>query len=237
VDTGLDWTIGSYPFLGPGPAWGAPGYVFGQGEAQVPYLESTALAGTFDPVNGSASIFRSSSLLDVAPFQCVTFSSQPGVSYPVLTVGTHSVTLGIPYTGTTTTSTAQLVAPDVGSLSSGVWQPSTAVGGLASQPTISWGLTCSSLVISTIRGIVKLWKSAGTYYPHIVVAFDCGTGAAGSAYSPNSVEGSGNPDGTFGSVGKLVGGVWVPTRRISNSTDAYCQGTGIANACSVENMT
>jgi len=237
-DTGpLAWTISAYPFIGPGPAWGAPGYVFGEGEAQVPYLESTALAGTFDVVTGSASIFRSSALLDVLPFQCVTFSAQPGVSYPVLTVGVHSLTLAVPYTGTTNASAAQLVVIDVGSLSGGVWQPSTAGGGLTSLPTISWGLSCSSLVIASIRAIVKTWKSAGTYYPNIIVAFDASAGAAGSAYSPNSAEGSGNPDGTFGDVGQLVGGVWSPTRLITSPWDAYCQGTGIAQNCSIENLT
>lgn len=163
ADTGLTWTIGAYPFIGPGPAWGAPGYVFGQGELTTP-------------------------------------------------------------------------AVDTGSKIGGVWQPSTVVGP-TSQPTISWGLNCSSFTIVSMRGIVKLWKSAGTYYPHLVVAFDCGTGAAGSAYSPNSAEGSGNPDGTFGGHGKNVGGTWVPARLITSAWDCYCQGTGIAQNCSVENLT
>src|SRR6185312_4098640 len=159
----LAWTVGAYPFIGPGPAWGAPGYIFGQGELQAP---------------------------------------------PV----------------------------DIGRNIGGVWRPSGVVGP-TSQPTLSWGLTCGSAVIASIRGIVKLWKSAGTYYPIFVVAFDCGDGTAGSAYSPNSSEGSGNPDGTFGSHGKNVGGVWVPTRRITSAWDCYCQGTGTAQNCSVENIT
>jgi hypothetical protein len=167
----LGWSTGHYPFIGPGPAWGAPGYVFGQGELVTPAVDTGSLP--------------------------------PGT---------------------------------------GVWVPSSVVGP-ASLPTLSWGLTCMSAVIVSIRGIVKLWKSAGTYYPEIVVAFDCGTGAAGSAYSPNSAEGSGNPDGSFGSHGKLIGGVWVPTRTISTLVpgvggwDCYCQGTGIAQNCSVENIT
>lgn len=158
----LTWAVGAYPFIGPGPAWGAPGYVFGQGELVTPAI-------------------------------------------------------------------------DTGSNIGGVWQPSSIVGP-TSQPTLSWGLTCTSAVIVSIRGIVRTWKSAGAYYPNFVVAFDCGTGAAGSAYSPNSAQGSGNPDGTFGSHGKNVNGVWVPTRLITSAWDCFCQGTGIAQNCSVENI-
>jgi hypothetical protein len=91
-------------------------------------------------------------------------------------------------------------------------------------------------VIVSVRGILKTFKTGGAYYPNIVVAFDCGDGAPGSAYSPNSGQGSGNPDGTFGSVGKLVDGAWVPTRLITSPWNAYCQGTGIAQDCSVENI-
>jgi hypothetical protein len=156
------WSIGQYPFIGPGPAWGAPGYVFGQGELVTPPTDTGANIG-------------------------------------------------------------------------GVWQPTPSEAGLTAQPSISWGLNCSSLVIVSMRAIVKLWKSAGSYYPHIVVAFDAGDGSSGSAYSPNSDEGSGNPDGSFGSVGEDVNGVWVPTRLITSTWDCYCQGTGVAQNCSVEN--
>ena len=160
---GLTWTIGAYPWIGPGPAWGAPGYVFGQGELTIPPVDTGANIG-------------------------------------------------------------------------GVWQPSAVVGA-TSLPSISWGLTCSSLVVVSLRAIVKTWKSAGTYYPYLVFAFDAGDGTAGSAYSPNSAEGSGNPDGSFGSVGANVGGVWVPTRLIASAWDCYVQGTGIAQDCGVENTT
>ena len=159
----ITWSIGEYPWIGPGMPYGSPGVVYGQGELQVPALDTGAN-------------FR------------------------------------------------------------GTWQPAV---GLATSngPTISWGLNVSAQVIESIRGIVKAWKSAGTYYPHIIIAFDGGTGVAGSAYSPNSTEGAGNPDGSFGSVGKLVSGVWVPARALTSVFDAYCQGTGTANACSVENET
>ena len=125
---------------------------------------------------------------------------------------------------------------DTGANIGGVWQPSAVVGA-TSLPSISWGLTRSSLVVVSLRAIVKTWKSAGTYYPYLVFAFDAGDGTAGSAYSPNSAEGSGNPDGSFGSVGANVGGVWVPTRLIASAWDCYVQGTGIAQDCGVENTT
>lgn len=129
---------------------------------------------------------------------------------------------------------------DTGSNVGGVWQPTlTGTYGCIR----SWGLTCPSTTIQTIRRLLKRWKSGATYYPNIIVAFDGGTGVAGSAYSPNSATGSGNPDGSFGSVGRNVGGVWVPTRATPGLTsapvgfDAYCQGTGTHVACSVENVT
>jgi hypothetical protein len=103
--------------------------------------------------------------------------------------------------------------------------------------TTSWGLSCSTQVIESIRLILQRWKSAAAYYPNIIIAFDGATGTNGSAYSPQSAEGAGNPDGTFGSPGKNVNGVWVPSRLISSTFDAYCQGTGSYVDCSVENVT
>jgi hypothetical protein len=161
---GIQWSIGEYPWIGPGMPYGSPGVVYGQGELTTP---------------------------------------------PV----------------------------DTGENFRGTWQPTVGLGLPTNGPTISWGLDVSSQVIVSLRSLVKTWKSAGTYYKAIVIAFDGGTGIAGSAYSPNSSQGSGNPDGTFGSVGKNVAGVWVPTRLITSEQDCYCQGTGTANACSVENET
>jgi hypothetical protein len=127
---------------------------------------------------------------------------------------------------------------DHGSNVGGVWQPTTTSTNL---PVASWGLDVSATVIQTIRGLLggpaSGWKNAGTWYRDIVVAFDGVDGTAGSAYSPNSSPGSGNPDGTFGEHGKLVAGVWVPTRLITSPWDAYCQGTGRWVQCSVENVT
>jgi hypothetical protein len=101
----------------------------------------------------------------------------------------------------------------------------------------TYGVDVSSEVIVSIRQIVQRWKSGATWYVHIVVAFDGSTGVAGSAFSPNSAQGSGNPDGSFGPHGKNVGGVYVPTRLISSPYDAWCDGTGTYSKCSVQNVT
>lgn len=155
----LAWSLGTYPWIPPGPAWGTADYVWGYGE-------------------------------DVPPDE------------------------------------------DTGSNVRGTWKPTT-VGGAGKLPSLSWGLDIDTLAIATIRGLVKQWKSAGTYYPNIIIAYDGPNGA----YSRLSDEGTGNPDGSFGSVGELVDGVWVPTRAIVSPWDCYCQETGVANACSEENIT
>lgn len=112
--------------------------------------------------------------------------------------------------------------------------------GASNAPTLgngTFGLNVSSSVIASIRGILRQWKSAATFYPHIIVAFDGGSGVAGSAYSPNSSQGSGNPGGNFGPHGSNVNGVWTPTRLISSTYDCYCDGTGSYAQCSVQNVT
>lgn len=161
----LTWSIGAYPYIGPGPVWGAPGYTLGQGELTPPPL-------------------------------------------------------------------------DTGANVRGIWQPTLLA---SSSPTGSWGLDVSANTIQSIRQLVggpgRGWKSASTFYESIIVAFDGGDGTPGNAYSPNSTPGSGNPDGTFGSRGKLVAGVWVPTRLVSSVFDCFCQGTGSWAACSVPNIT
>ena len=132
----------------------------------------------------------------------------------------------------------ELVTPpvDTGHNFRGVWQPSLPTSA-TSGTTFSYGLDVPATQIASIRALVKTWKSAGTYYPNIIIAFDAGAGNYADAYSPNSTGGTGNPDGTFGSVGKLANGVWVPSRLITSQFDAYCQGTGVNDACSVENVT
>jgi hypothetical protein len=131
---------------------------------------------------------------------------------------------------------ATIPPTDTGSNMGGIWQPSASQVSGAS-PSGSWGLSVSATVVQTIRGLVQQWKSAGTYYPQFIVAFDGGNGTAGNAFSPLSAAGSGNPNGTFGSVGANVAGVWTPTRLVSAAQDCYLQGTGRALGCSVENVT
>ena len=160
----LAWTVGVYPWIGPGPVYGMPGNVWGQGELTIPPIDTGARLG-------------------------------------------------------------------------GVWQPTPALGSGVGGAPLSWGLSCSADVIDALRSILARWKSAGTYYANIIIAFDCADGSAGSAFSPLSEPGSGNPDGSFGSVGELANGVWIPTRGITSPYNAYCQGTGSCHNCSVENIT
>lgn len=120
---------------------------------------------------------------------------------------------------------------DTGRESRGLWRPTT-IAGIGQRPTFSWGLRISDLEIETVRGLVRTWKSAGTYYPNLIVAYDGDDGA----FAPTSVPPF-NPNANFGDLGSEVGGVWVPTRRITSHWDAYCQGTGQAIACGVENIT
>jgi hypothetical protein len=152
-------------------------------------------------------------------------------SYPWIAPG---MVRGAP--GTTYGQGANPLPPqDTGSLIQGVWQPSTASGPYG--VTASYGLSCSAQTITSIRQILTRWKAAQQYYPNIIVVFDGSTGVAGSAYSPLSSGGSGNPDGTFGPTGKNTAGVWGPTRLISSVSDCYCGGTGTRSNCTVENVT
>lgn len=121
---------------------------------------------------------------------------------------------------------------DFGSVVGGVWRP-TLLGAAGELPSFSWGLRVDSLEIVSIRNLVKTWKSAGTYYPNIIVCY----GSESGEYYRMSSEGGGNPDGTFGPLGTDVSNVWVPTRLISSQFDCFCQGTGLAVACSKENIT
>jgi hypothetical protein len=41
----LTWSIASYPFIGPSLPWGSPGQVWGQGELQIPPLDTGSLVG------------------------------------------------------------------------------------------------------------------------------------------------------------------------------------------------
>jgi hypothetical protein len=124
---------------------------------------------------------------------------------------------------------------DTGSNVGGVWRPATRQSsyGVAR----SWGLNVPTATMAGVRQLLNQWKSRNTYYPHIIVAFDGQDSRAGAAFSPWSAQGTGNPDGTFGSPGKNVGGVWAPARLVSSTYDCYCDGTGLYSQCSVHNQT
>lgn len=160
----LSWSISAYPWISPGPCWGSPGFVFGQGQSVPPPI-------------------------------------------------------------------------DTGANTRGIWGPTPAAPSSGYGQSLSWGNSASSLAWASIRKLVASRKSASTYVPYIVVTFDDGTGAAGTEYWPASTIGNGNPDGTFGSHGRNVAGVFVPTRKLTSQFDCYVQGTGVHNNCSVENQT
>ncbi len=101
----------------------------------------------------------------------------------------------------------------------------------------TWGVNCSELVIQSIRAILRQWKSAQAYYPMIGISFGGGTSIAGTEFSPNSSQGAGNPDGTWGSFGKSVNGVWVPARQAVNPFTVFCDGTGRSVRCFEKNQT
>ncbi len=113
-----------------------------------------------------------------------------------------------------------------------VWGSPSAVWG-----SFTWGVSCSPDVITSIRQIVQRWKGAGTYYPNIIISFQSGNGAAGQDFAVGSAQGAGNPDGTWGGIGKLVDGVWVPAKTPQNLATAFCDGTGRAIRCYEKNQT
>jgi hypothetical protein len=241
------------------------------GYANAPWLTVTGLSGTLAPgmylvLSGSShagnngtfqivTVVNSTTVVvanpnGIAPDTSLTWSvgQYPFLS-PAPVWGAPGWTLG--------QGVANIAPLDYGSYEGGLWGPSLPA---TSTPTLAWGLQLQSTVLNptpptsevvvSIRSLVKQWKSAGTYYESIIVAFDAGTGAAGSAYSALSAQGSGNPDGSFGGHGKIVsftsqdGGApitypnaWGPNRLISSPFDCYCQGSGTFNNCSVTNVT
>lgn len=80
------------------------------------------------------------------------------------------------------------------------------------EPGGSWGLNIGPEFATGLRDVVRLWKSANTFYPWFVISFNPGNGSSGSAFSPNSAQGDGNPDGNWGSWGTIVDTVYVSSR-------------------------
>ncbi len=101
---------------------------------------------------------------------------------------------------------------------------------------IEWANNDTVQTITSLRQILKRWKSARTYYPNILVSFDGGDGTPGNQFSPLDALGVGDPNGDYGDYGLNVGGVWVP-RALSYPLTAFLDGTGQYARCNVHNVT
>lgn len=88
----------------------------------------------------------------------------------------------------------------------------------------SWGLNQAPEVFSPLRSLIRLWKSQVTFYPFFILSWTPGVGGVGDLFSPNSIEGTGNPDGTWGRWSKVVDGIRVKAR---DETCRYIDGTGV----------
>lgn len=110
-------------------------------------------------------------------------------------------------------------------------EPSVTIGG---NSNICIGLNITSSFFVTLRALIRLWKSANTYYPWFIISFNAGAGGVGDEYSPNSVLGTGNPNGTYGRFGHTVAGVYVAARPNDNR---FVDGTGIYQSCSIHTGT
>jgi hypothetical protein len=100
--------------------------------------------------------------------------------------------------------------------------------------SISIGFNISSSFFNSLRSLIRIWKSANTYYPWFIFSFNAGAGGIGDDYSPNSSIGAGNPDGTWGRWGKTVAGVVVQSRP---DDSRFVDGTGIYQMCSIHTGT
>ncbi len=94
--------------------------------------------------------------------------------------------------------------------------------------TISWGLNVAPSVMVGLRILLKRWKSAGSYYPNIILCFAGGDASAGSELSPNSTIFTGNPEQDWGRHGKIVAGVYSAAR---SSNCRFAQGSAEYNQC------
>lgn len=106
---------------------------------------------------------------------------------------------------------------------------------------VSIGLLTSPSTFQALRPLVRLWKSATTYYPWFIVSFGGSSGAAGSELSPISSEGAGNPDGTWGHWSKVSGGHVVAARSTGTANFdkfvSFVDGTGIYQNSAVPVLT
>jgi len=93
----------------------------------------------------------------------------------------------------------------------------------------------TAAIFTTIRQLLRTWKSNQTYYRWIVVSFNGGDGSANTDYSPYSTDTTGdhNPDGTWRHWSKTVNGHRVSARVTKTyldagrrTHDAFVSGTG-----------
>lgn len=101
----------------------------------------------------------------------------------------------------------------------GLWlsTPKWGDGSRWGQPTgRTWGSTATFDQVSTVRGIVRDWKPAGTRCVNIILAFD------NTSFNPATArDGAGLPDGTWATWAKQSGGAYVSSRL---STARYWDG-------------
>lgn len=86
-----------------------------------------------------------------------------------------------------------------------------------------------SVVLQGLRNLVRLWKSAQTFYPAFIFTWFGGNGTAGFEFSPYSTESTGNPDGTWGS--NYTNGTYPP-----NSTPALVRSRSTGRNSQLSNM-
>jgi hypothetical protein len=105
----------------------------------------------------------------------------------------------------------QSIAPQNFTGTEGTWGD----GDVWGDATKSWGLSIPATEVSSIRNIIGTFKS-GQWCQWIIVSFDA------TLFDPGATaDGTHNANGTWGSWGKNVGGVWVPSRPASGR---YCSG-------------
>lgn len=81
----------------------------------------------------------------------------------------------------------------------------------------TWGSMATIEQITSIRAIIKEWKSAGAKCQNIIISF------VGTAFDPTDTAPP-LPDGTWGNYSKDNGaGVWIRAR---SADGLYCEGTG-----------
>lgn len=101
----------------------------------------------------------------------------------------------------------------------GLWTVGPKWGDVGAQwgtPGRTWGSTATHDQIASVQSLIKDWKPAGTTCQNIIIAFD------NSSFAPSTArDGSGLPDGTWGSWAKVSGGAYVVSRL---STARYVDG-------------